>query len=241
VIICTGSGIVVPFALMGRLLGARVLYVESGARVDGPSLSCRMVSRVAHRTYVQWPELARRVGEFHGRLPWERAVDPPAAAGEGRATVFTVGTSRLFPFDRLVRSSEAAGPSGTVLVQRGASTIRPDGAEVVDWLSFDALREQIGTAGAVVTHGGLGSVLLAVMLGHRPVVMPRRPELGESVDDHQVEFVRRLEREGLVTVAEGPADVARALGERRRRTVPPAARPNRLLRRLQQDVAEALA
>ena len=245
VILCTGSGIVVPFALVGRLHGARVLYVECGGRVNGPSLSCRIVSRVTHRTYVQWPELVEHVrdGEFHGRLPWERAVDAPPAGEGTHGTVFTVGTSRMFPFDRLVRSSEAVGQPGRVLVQRGASTVRPDGAEVVDWLSFDALREEIGAAGAVVTHGGIGSVLLAVMLGHRPVVMPRRPELGESVDDHQVEFARRLEQEGLVTVADGPADVARALREVRRGRdgAQPACRPNPLLHRLQQDMAEALA
>jgi beta-1,4-N-acetylglucosaminyltransferase len=84
VILCTGSGIVVPFAWVGRLLGAHVIYVECGGRVDVPSLSCRMVSRVAHGTYVQWPELAAQVrrGRFHGRLPWEQA----RAAQRGDAT-----------------------------------------------------------------------------------------------------------------------------------------------------------
>ena len=237
---CTGSGIVVPFAWVGRLLGARVLYVECGGRVDVPSLSCRIVSRVAHRTYVQWPELAPQVrrGRFHGRLPWERSAGTPAGAPSG--TVVTVGTSRRYAFDRLVRASELVG-DGPVVVQRGSSTVQPRGARVVDFMSFDELSAEIAAAEAVVTHAGIGSVLLALMHGHRPVVMPRDPALGEGVDDHQVHFARRLEREGLATVAEQPSDVStalRALPRLERSTEPTG---NTLLSRLALDVREALA
>jgi hypothetical protein len=55
VILTTGAGLSVPFSWVGRLLGARVLYVECSGRV-GVSLSCRLVAPVAHRVYVQWPD-----------------------------------------------------------------------------------------------------------------------------------------------------------------------------------------
>jgi UDP-N-acetylglucosamine transferase subunit ALG13 len=88
-------------------------------------------------------------------------------------------------------------------------------------------------------------VLLAVMHGHHPIVMPRRPDLGEGVDDHQVQFARRLEREGLATVVDGPTDVDGALRALRRRDGAGAAGDpdavNPLLRRLGQDVHDALA
>lgn len=57
-VLTTGAGIAVPFAWIGRLHGARVVYVESLSRIDGPSLSYRLISPVAARRYVQWPELA---------------------------------------------------------------------------------------------------------------------------------------------------------------------------------------
>jgi UDP-N-acetylglucosamine:LPS N-acetylglucosamine transferase len=60
VILSTGAGVAVPFAWIGRLRGARVVFVESLTRIDGPSLSCRMIAPVAERVYVQWPELAER-------------------------------------------------------------------------------------------------------------------------------------------------------------------------------------
>lgn len=245
VVLCTGSGIVVPFAWVGRLLGARVLYVECGGRVDEPSLSCRIVSRVAHRTYVQWPELVPHVpgGQFHGRLPWEYST---AAAPRNRSesrTLITVGTSRQFAFDRLVGSSELIDRPGAIVVQRGNSTVEPRRASVlVDFMSFDELDDEMAAADAVVTHAGIGSVLLALMHGHRPIVMPRRSDLGEGVDDHQVMFARRLEREGLATVVEGPADVPAALHRARHEDRPVAHwhTGNALLRRLEVDIRDAL-
>lgn len=56
-LLTTGAGVAVPFAWVARLRGARVVYVESLARIDGPSLSCRLIRPVAERVYVQWPEL----------------------------------------------------------------------------------------------------------------------------------------------------------------------------------------
>jgi UDP-N-acetylglucosamine:LPS N-acetylglucosamine transferase len=59
VVLSTGAGVAVPFAWAGRLFGARVVYVESFTRIDGPSLSCRLIAPVADRVYAQWPELPR--------------------------------------------------------------------------------------------------------------------------------------------------------------------------------------
>jgi beta-1,4-N-acetylglucosaminyltransferase len=59
VILTTGAALAVPFAWIGRLRGARIVYVESFTRVSTPSLSCRLVTPVAHRLYVQWPELLK--------------------------------------------------------------------------------------------------------------------------------------------------------------------------------------
>ena len=57
VVLTTGAGVAVPFAWIGRLFGARVVYVESLTRITGPSLSYRLIRPVADRRYVQWEEL----------------------------------------------------------------------------------------------------------------------------------------------------------------------------------------
>ena len=58
VVLTTGAGVAVPFAWVGRLRQARVVYVESLTRIDRPSLSCRLIAPVADRIYGQWPEFA---------------------------------------------------------------------------------------------------------------------------------------------------------------------------------------
>jgi beta-1,4-N-acetylglucosaminyltransferase len=63
VILTSGAGVAVPFAWAGRLLGARVVFVESLTRIDSVSLSCRMIAPVAARIYVQWPDAGQRLRE----------------------------------------------------------------------------------------------------------------------------------------------------------------------------------
>ena len=80
-------------------------------------------------------------------------------------------------------------------MQYGASR-EPHGAgEWVDFLDFDVLAERMREARVVVCHAGVGSIMLARRCGHRPVVMPRRFELGEAVDDHQLQLARRLHKQ----------------------------------------------
>jgi beta-1,4-N-acetylglucosaminyltransferase len=62
VVVSTGAGLAVPFAWVGRLFGARVVFVESVTRITRPSLSLRLIRPVVDRTYAQWPDLAARLG-----------------------------------------------------------------------------------------------------------------------------------------------------------------------------------
>lgn len=60
-ILTTGSAIAVPYAWIGRVFGAEVIYVESITRVETPSLTLRLLRPATTSIYVQWPELATRV------------------------------------------------------------------------------------------------------------------------------------------------------------------------------------
>ena len=69
-ILTTGAGVAVPFAWVGKLLRIPTVYVESVTRIEGLSLSARMIAPVATRLYAQWPELAEssRSVKFAGNL-----------------------------------------------------------------------------------------------------------------------------------------------------------------------------
>jgi len=124
--------------------------------------------------------------------------------------VVTVGTHEQ-PFDRLMKAVVALGDSEPMLVQYGTCTITNGPGEWVDFLSFDELAERAADARAFICHAGVGSIVLARRCGHRPIIMARRPELGEHVDEHQLELSRRLHQAGLVTVVEDELELAAAV------------------------------
>ena len=67
--------------------------------------------------------------------------------------------------------------------------------------------------------------MTALANGKRPIVVPRRAERGEAIDDHQLEFVRRIAATGVIDLVEDPADLGRQLAASRahpRRIAPDA-------------------
>ena len=69
-VLVNGPGTCVPVAVLARLAGARVIFVESWCRVESLSLTGRIMYYVAHRFVVHWPELVRRYprAEYLGRI-----------------------------------------------------------------------------------------------------------------------------------------------------------------------------
>jgi UDP-N-acetylglucosamine transferase subunit ALG13 len=132
----------------------------------------------------------------------------------------TVGTNEA-PFDRLLHAVARIETDEELLVQHGASRIRPSNSTCLDFMPFEELVEHVRRARAVVTHAGVGSVLVSLTSGKCPIVVPRKPEFGEAVDDHQLVFGRRFAETGLVQLVEEPAGLADMLD--RAPTAAPAA------------------
>jgi UDP-N-acetylglucosamine transferase subunit ALG13 len=137
-----------------------------------------------------------------------------------------------FPFDRLLRSVDGLAVGERMVVQHGCSAVRPRGADCLDFVPMPELARLVRDARVVVTHAGVGSILLCLTNGRSPVVVPRLARFGETVDDHQLESARRFAGAGLVTLVEDPAELAPALAAAGDRTVAPPARDGRLVRDL---------
>ena len=121
----------------------------------------------------------------------------------------TVGAT-YYPFDRLLAAVETL-EDDDVVVQHGASAVRPRNARCVEFMSFEGLLEHIRAARIVVTHAGTGSVLVSLANGKSPLVVPRRREFGEAIDDHQLDFGRALAPSGLITLVEEPEELSEAI------------------------------
>lgn len=131
----------------------------------------------------------------------------------------TVGTNEA-RFDRLLRQVARLESDEPFVIQHGhSSPIGSEGADILDFLPYDRMVETIRAARAVVTHAGVGSVLVALANGKQPIVVPRLKRFGEAVDDHQLELGRRFAAAGLVTLVEDPARLQEALTFEQRHVV----------------------
>jgi UDP-N-acetylglucosamine--N-acetylmuramyl-(pentapeptide) pyrophosphoryl-undecaprenol N-acetylglucosamine transferase len=123
----------------------------------------------------------------------------------------TVGTHGQ-PFARFLDA--LAGLDDDVVVQYGHNAPPAGVREAVAFMPFDELNARMRDADVVVTHAGVGSVLCAREAGHVPVVVPRLHRFGEHVDDHQLELVAALAKDGHVVgvmdISELPQAVQKA-------------------------------
>ncbi|UCC98839.1 MAG: hypothetical protein JSW66_02890 [Phycisphaerales bacterium] len=60
VVISTGAAAGCVLCFLGKILGAKVVWIDSITNVERISLSGRMVRRIADLFLVQWPDLASR-------------------------------------------------------------------------------------------------------------------------------------------------------------------------------------
>ena len=58
-IISTGAAVAVPFFYLGKLFGAKTVYIEVFDRIDAPTLSGKLVYPVTDRFIVQWEEMKK--------------------------------------------------------------------------------------------------------------------------------------------------------------------------------------
>lgn len=70
VVITTGAGVVVFLCVFAKLLGAKLIFIESMAKIEKPTLTARFLYPFANLFIVQWPGLLRFFpsAKFLGRL-----------------------------------------------------------------------------------------------------------------------------------------------------------------------------
>jgi UDP-N-acetylglucosamine transferase subunit ALG13 len=124
----------------------------------------------------------------------------------------TVGAQ--MPFDRLVLAVDAwAAVHGArdVFAQIGPGGREPPHLEWTRFIEPDEFRRRMTESDAVVSHAGMGTILTALEFGKPIVVMPRRGDLHETRNDHQVATAETFEKLGRVHVAHDEPELARWL------------------------------
>lgn len=116
----------------------------------------------------------------------------------------TVGTHEQ-PFNRLVEYMDkwAEAHDEEVVIQTGYSTYEPKSASWQKLFSYNDMIDNVSNARIVITHGGPSSFIMPLQVGKVPIVVPRQKNFDEHVNDHQVDFCRKVaERQGNIIVVE---------------------------------------
>ena len=130
----------------------------------------------------------------------------------------TVGTQ--LPFDRLILALDkwaALNHEQEVFAQIGQGAYQP---EHIGWtrdMDPRDFRERMAQCHTVVAHAGMGTIISAVELGKRVVVMPRRACLGEHRNEHQLATAARLEHLNGLEVVQGEEALAEVLAHQQQR------------------------
>ena len=118
----------------------------------------------------------------------------------------TVGTHEQ-PFNRLVECIDGLKKDGTiaeeVIIQTGYSTYKPKYCKWQKLFPYQEMIKLVDEARIIITHGGPSSFIMPLQIGKTPIVVPRRYEFNEHVNDHQVSFSKAVaERMGTIIVVD---------------------------------------
>ena len=116
----------------------------------------------------------------------------------------TVGTHEQ-PFNRLVEYIDNLKKNEIieeeVIMQTGYSTYEPKYCRWQKLFPYQEMIKLVDEARIVITHGGPSSFIMPLQIGKTPIVVPRRHEFNEHVNDHQVSFSKAVaERMGTIVV-----------------------------------------
>jgi UDP-N-acetylglucosamine--N-acetylmuramyl-(pentapeptide) pyrophosphoryl-undecaprenol N-acetylglucosamine transferase len=213
-VVSTGAGVALSAACAAFLRRRRMTYVESISRFEGPSTTGRIIQYLPWvNTYTQhaaWSsarwKVTGRLFEPMGRTPrshdGQSTQDGYRSAEVGPLRILvSLGTIRPYRFDALVDAVLSVLRADDRVVWQLGATRREDlPGDVHAELPHATFMKELLGCDVFITHAGVGTVMQALEVGKYPLVVPRRPERHEHVDDHQSQVSEMLAREGFALV-----------------------------------------
>lgn len=76
-----------------------------------------------------------------------------------------------------------------VIVQAGRTKYESKDMEIYSLMPEEKLAELMKKSDLVITHGGVGSIVMALKMGKKVITVPRLSEFGEHINDHQIQII----------------------------------------------------
>lgn len=98
-----------------------------------------------------------------------------------------------------------------VLVQAGFTEYNSNNMQIFDVVPQEQFGNLLDKADLVITHGGVGSIVSAVEKGKKVIAVPRMKKYEEHVNDHQVQIVEELDKQGIIIGIKKVEDLSKAI------------------------------
>ena len=112
--------------------------------------------------------------------------------------IFVTAGNHFQGFERLLKKVDeiAHRIPHEIVIQRGYSKYVPQNAKYFDFVPMNIAMEYIQKSDLVVSHAGMGTIILCKEYGIPIIIFPRRQKFKEHVNDHQMEIAQVLEERG---------------------------------------------
>lgn len=85
-----------------------------------------------------------------------------------------------------------------VWVQVGSTKFKSKDMKIFDLIANEELNVLIDRADLIITHGGVGSIIMCLKKRKKIIAVPRMSKYGEHVNDHQLQIVNNFDKEGYI-------------------------------------------
>lgn len=126
--------------------------------------------------------------------------------------IFAIAGTQL-PFPRLMNTmDELAGRlEFNVLAQTADTQFTSKTMRTVAFLPEAEFDEALAQTRLIVAHAGIGVIMAAAEMNKPIIIMPRRADLGEHRNDHQIATAHRFASVPGITVVESREELEQAL------------------------------
>ena len=118
-------------------------------------------------------------------------------------------------FTRLLKEVENAITKGIikeeVVVQAGFTKFKTDKMKVFDMIPKEELNNLIDKANLIITHGGVGSIIIALKKEKKVIAVPRLSRFSEHVNDHQKQIVEVFNEKKYLIGVQDVEDLSKAI------------------------------
>ncbi len=131
--------------------------------------------------------------------------------------IFVVLGTHERPFYRLVKEIDNLALERKVkekiVVQLGFTDykFKAKNIEAYEYIPSDEFEKIMKKARIVITHGGAGTIMLAIRMKKPVIAVPRMAEFGEHADNHQLQIVKEMSKHGNVIAVENVKNLMEAI------------------------------